>query len=273
MIDDWSGFGQRTTASGTVVLDNVRVPASHVLPAQRVSDLPTLNGPLSQIIQAAIDAGIAKAALDDTLAFVRSRTPWVDSGVERAADDPLTIREVGHLHIQHAAEALLERAARTLDEISARGDVTEDDVARASVAVGEAKVLTTEIALLAGEAVRAGGHAVDAGRAQPRPALAQCTHAYAARSGALEISPRRQLLPERRAAGAPCVELNALRSWCHGPVTGECIAAVERIRVFTSVTGNAFRRSAIAGYRADECCMEGVIAPARRPHEAAVSAA
>ncbi len=30
VIDDWSGFGQRTTASGTVVLDNVRVPASHV---------------------------------------------------------------------------------------------------------------------------------------------------------------------------------------------------------------------------------------------------
>ncbi|KAG8148727.1 SfnB family sulfur acquisition oxidoreductase [Burkholderia catarinensis] len=145
VIDDWSGFGQRTTASGTVVLDNVRVSASHVLPAQRMSDLPTLNGPLSQILQAAIDAGIAKAALDDTLAFVRTRTrtrPWVDSGVERAADDPLTIREIGHLHIQlHAAEALLERAARMLDAIAARGDGTEDDVARASVAVGEAKVL------------------------------------------------------------------------------------------------------------------------------------
>ncbi|AKM04779.1 SfnB family sulfur acquisition oxidoreductase [Burkholderia pyrrocinia] len=153
VIDDWSGFGQRTTASGTVVLDGVRVPASHVLPAQRVSDEPTLNGPLSQIIQAAIDAGIAKAAIDDTLAFVRTRTrPWVDSGVERAADDPLILREIGRLHIQlHAAEALLERAARTLDEIGARGTVTDDDVARASVAVGEAKVLTTEIALLAGE--------------------------------------------------------------------------------------------------------------------------
>ncbi|MBR8235923.1 SfnB family sulfur acquisition oxidoreductase [Burkholderia sp. AU42008] len=153
VIDDWSGFGQRTTASGTVVLDAVRIPASHVLPAQRVSDVPTLNGPLSQIIQAAIDAGIAKAAIDDTLAFVRTRTrPWVDSGVERAVDDPLTIREIGRLHIQlHAADALLERAARTLDEIAAKGDVTEDDVARASVAVGEAKVLTTEVALLAGE--------------------------------------------------------------------------------------------------------------------------
>jgi SfnB family sulfur acquisition oxidoreductase len=153
VVDDWSGFGQRTTASGTVKLDNVRVPASLVLPAHRVSEQPTLNGPVSQIIQAAIDAGIARAAIDDTLAFVRTRTrPWVDSGVERAGDDPLTVREIGHLHIQlHAAEALLERAARVLDDIAAQGETDEDDVARASVAVGEAKVLTTETALLAGE--------------------------------------------------------------------------------------------------------------------------
>ncbi|MBP0588435.1 SfnB family sulfur acquisition oxidoreductase [Paraburkholderia sp. LEh10] len=153
VIDDWSGFGQRTTASGTVTLEDVRVPASLVLPAQRVSDEPTLNGPVSQIIQAAIDAGIARAAIADTLAFVRTRTrPWVDSGVDNASDDPLTLREIGRLHIQlHAAEALLERAARVIDELSAKGATTEDDVARASVAVGEAKVLTTEIALLAGE--------------------------------------------------------------------------------------------------------------------------
>ncbi|SDI71211.1 sulfur acquisition oxidoreductase, SfnB family [Paraburkholderia phenazinium] len=153
VIDDWSGFGQRTTASGTVVLEAVRVPASHVFPAHRVSDFPTLNGPVSQIIQAAIDAGIAKAAVEDTLTFVRTRSrPWIDSSVERASDDPLTVREIGHLHIQlHAAEALLERAARTLDVIAAQGETSEDDVARASVAVGEAKVLTTEIALLASE--------------------------------------------------------------------------------------------------------------------------
>lgn len=153
ITDDWSGFGQRTTASGTVTLENVRVSASHVLPAYRVSDQPTLNGPVSQIIQAAIDAGIAKAAIDDTLAFVRERArPWVDSGVERASEDPLTVREIGRLYIQlHAAEALLECSAKVLDEIAAQDAVSEDDVARASVAVGEAKVLTTEAALLAGE--------------------------------------------------------------------------------------------------------------------------
>jgi alkylation response protein AidB-like acyl-CoA dehydrogenase len=136
-----------------VIVHNVRVPASLVLPAHRVSDEPTLNGPISQILQASIDAGIARAAVADTLRFVQERTrPWVDSNVERAADDPLTLREIGRLHIQlHAADALLERAARVLDEIAAQGRTTEDDVARASVAVGEAKVLSTETALLAGE--------------------------------------------------------------------------------------------------------------------------
>lgn len=154
VVDDWSGFGQRTTASGTVIVDNVTVPASHVFPAHEVSEVPTLNGPISQIIQAAIDAGIARAAIADTLVFVRERSrPWIDSGVERASDDPLVVREVGLLHIHlHAAEALLERAAREIDRIAAKGAApNEDDIARASVAVGEAKVLTTEIALLAGE--------------------------------------------------------------------------------------------------------------------------
>lgn len=152
VIDDWSGFGSvRPRAARSC---SMRYASRRRTCCPRSGcRTPTLNGPLSQIIQAAIDAGIAKAAIDDTLAFVRTRTrPWVDSGVERATDDPLTIREIGHLHIQlHAAEALLERAARALDDITARGEVTEDDVARASVAVGEAKVLTTEVALLAGE--------------------------------------------------------------------------------------------------------------------------
>ncbi|MFX5809023.1 SfnB family sulfur acquisition oxidoreductase, partial [Acinetobacter baumannii] len=69
---------------------------------------PTQIGPMAQIQHAAIDLGIARAAYADLLQFVRTRSrPWVDSGVERAGDDPLTIREVGDLTIQlHAAEAL-----------------------------------------------------------------------------------------------------------------------------------------------------------------------
>ena len=149
VVDDWSGFGQRTTASGSVILENVRVQPEWIIPAHRGFDRPTFTGPLSQVIQAAIDAGIAQAAIDETIRFVRERSrPWIDSKVDRAADDPLTISQIGDLEVRlHAAEAVLERAARILD--AGRDTPDEKEVALAAVAVAEAKILTTEIALLA----------------------------------------------------------------------------------------------------------------------------
>jgi SfnB family sulfur acquisition oxidoreductase len=149
IIDDWSSFGQRTTASGTVLLENVPVPASHVVPAHRAYDQPTANGPVCQIIQAAVDAGIAKAAIADTIYFVRNHArPWIDSGQDHGYEDVHTIAQVGDLQIRlHAAEALLERSGRFVDAAIAEPD--EDSVAAASIAVAEAKALTTEIAILA----------------------------------------------------------------------------------------------------------------------------
>ncbi len=149
VVDDWSSFGQRTTASGTVVLDGVFVPDSHVIAAYAASAKPTLYGPVSQIMQAAIDLGIARGAVTDTIEFVRARSrPWIDSGQDRAADDPYTIAAVGDLQVRlHAADALLHRAGLVIDE--ATKDETADSVADASIAVAEAKVLTTEAAILA----------------------------------------------------------------------------------------------------------------------------
>ncbi|KPA91041.1 acyl-CoA dehydrogenase family protein, partial [Pseudomonas asplenii] len=87
VVDDWSGFGQRTTASGTVLLNNVRVEAQNVVENWRQGATPNIQGAVSQLIQAAIDAGIARAAIDDSIAFVRERSrPWVDAKVERASD-------------------------------------------------------------------------------------------------------------------------------------------------------------------------------------------
>jgi alkylation response protein AidB-like acyl-CoA dehydrogenase len=102
-----------------------------------------------QIIQAAVDAGIGREALDDTIRFVREKArPWIDSGLERASDDPYTIQAIGDLTIrQHAAEALLDRAGLILDEAVAKPDAQR--VAAAQLAVAEAKVLTTEVALAA----------------------------------------------------------------------------------------------------------------------------
>ena len=152
VIDDWSGFGQRTTASGSVVFDAVPVDPDGILPVWQLADRPTLAGPVSQLIQAAIDAGIARAAVNEAVAFVRERArPWIDAQVERASDDPYVIRDTGQLHVElHAAEAVLARSAHLLDVLAAEA-ITHDSVARASIAVAKAKALTTEIALFAAE--------------------------------------------------------------------------------------------------------------------------
>jgi SfnB family sulfur acquisition oxidoreductase len=152
IIDDWSGFGQRTTASGSVLLENVRVSGERVVDNWKLGLAPNIQGAVSQLIQAAIDAGIAREAIDESIRFVRERSrPWIDANVERASDDPYVIADIGKLKLElHAAEALLRRAGRVLDEIAAE-PIDEHSAARASIVVAEAKVLTTQVALLASE--------------------------------------------------------------------------------------------------------------------------
>ena len=147
LIDDWSSFGQRTTGSGTTVFENVTVDPFAVIPFENSFDKPTSMGPVGQIIHAAVDIGIGRAALADTIDFVKRHSrPWIDSGQDRASDDPYTIAQIGELTIrQHAADALLARAGRAVDRAVA--DPNEETVALASVAVAEAKALATEAAL------------------------------------------------------------------------------------------------------------------------------
>jgi SfnB family sulfur acquisition oxidoreductase len=147
VIDDWSSFGQRTTLSGTVTLDRVKVPKTHLVPGFKGYDKPTADGPIFQIIQVAVDSGIAQAAIDETIRFVRTKSrPWVDSGKETAAEDPYTIQAIGALQLKlHAAQALTEKAGKAID--TAVAGPTAENVAWAQVVTAEAKVLSTEIAI------------------------------------------------------------------------------------------------------------------------------
>ncbi|WP_144109581.1 SfnB family sulfur acquisition oxidoreductase [Paraburkholderia sp. BCC1886] len=149
VIDDWSGFGQRGTASGTVKFDQVSVTADQVILLADPNDPRTTIKPYGQLIHAAIDLGLARGALDTTQTFVATQSrPWIEANVDRAADDPLTINEFGRLAVRlEAADALLERAAWRVD--AARVDPQPGKVGEAAIAVAEARALTTEIALAA----------------------------------------------------------------------------------------------------------------------------
>jgi len=150
ITDDWDGFGQRVTGSGSVQFDGVRVEPEWIVPFQASFERPTTIGPLAQILHAAIDLGQARGAFDAALQFVRERSrPWIDAKVERAADDPLTLAQFGDLAARlAAAEALVRRAGRYVD--AAQAAPGERTVAEASIAVAEARALTTTVSLEAG---------------------------------------------------------------------------------------------------------------------------
>lgn len=147
VIDDWSSFGQRTTSSGTVILNNVKVPKTHLVPGYKGYEKPTADGAIFQIIQVGVDNGIARAAIEDTINFVRTKSrTWVDSGLEHAWQDPYTIQAIGTLKLRlHASEALQDKAGIAVDKAVAEPNAKT--VAAAQIAVAEAKVLSTEIAI------------------------------------------------------------------------------------------------------------------------------
>ncbi|MCL6706270.1 SfnB family sulfur acquisition oxidoreductase [Pseudomonas sp. R2.Fl] len=148
-VDDWSSFGQRSTGSGTVTFDDVEITPFQVVDHDASFERPTPMGPFAQIIHSAVQVGIARGALAETISYVRAYArPFFELTIEHGYEDPHTIHAVGDVAIRvHAADALLARAGRILDV--ATENPTERTVAEASVAVAEVKALGTDVAQLA----------------------------------------------------------------------------------------------------------------------------
>lgn len=146
LIDDWQSFGQRTTGSGTVLFHQVFVDKDDVIAFDKAYQSPTVCGPFAQLLHAAIETGIARGAFDETLVQVRQARPWIDSGVDKATDDPLTLLQIGRSAADvRAVEVLLKHAAQTID--AARPTPNEQNIAQASLAVAAVRALSTDVAL------------------------------------------------------------------------------------------------------------------------------
>jgi SfnB family sulfur acquisition oxidoreductase len=147
IADDWDAVGQRTTGSGTVRLRDVPVTGDWITPYSVTFDGPTTYGAFAQLLHAAIDAGIARRALDAAGEFVRTKTrPYPDAGVERAVQDPVIVHAFGEMELAvRGAEALLAAAGRAVD--AANADLTEATAGEASLAVAAARAATTDTAV------------------------------------------------------------------------------------------------------------------------------
>lgn len=147
VVDDWDGLGQRTTASGTVQLRHVLVHRSRITPYHLTFEGPQTYGAFAQLLHSAIDAGIARAALDEAATFVTTKSrPYPDAGVERAAEDPLVVHAFGEMELAvRAAEALLAEAGLAVEHADRR--LTAETAGEASLAVAAARAATTRAAV------------------------------------------------------------------------------------------------------------------------------
>ena len=146
VVDDWDGMGQRTTASGTVTLDDVAVPAEHVVPFSPIFSGPSVYGARAQLLHSAIDVGIATGALGAGVRQAERARPHFEAGVATAVEDSTLVNVAGELAVTvRGAQALLVEAAREVDAASA--DLTDESTAEASIAVAVAKVAAVRASL------------------------------------------------------------------------------------------------------------------------------
>lgn len=148
VIDDWDSFGQRTTSSGTVILNQVEIDPFLIFDERLLADKANYRGAFSQLLQVAIDVGIAEAAFADTLTAIKKARPIEDAHVEQASFEHYSLQEVGKSNVLlDAAILLLDEAAAYLDELDRLDHVTDEQTARASILVAEAKIYANDAAL------------------------------------------------------------------------------------------------------------------------------
>jgi alkylation response protein AidB-like acyl-CoA dehydrogenase len=157
LIDDWDGLGQRLTATGTTHFRNVRVRREEI-----VFDTPDVgygvpySNTFAQLFLTAIVAGIARAALRDAAALIRSRKrTFYYAPSEVPTDDPVLQQTIGQIASgAFAAETVVLAAADALDvatdafDAGARG--ATEAAHNAALVSAKAKIVADDFAIRAG---------------------------------------------------------------------------------------------------------------------------
>ncbi|NYJ00040.1 alkylation response protein AidB-like acyl-CoA dehydrogenase [Nocardioides thalensis] len=148
ILDDWDGFGQRLTGTGTTHLQDVRVAEEEFfdLGEPDGEPVPGYQGAFLQLFLQAVTAGILRNVRNDAVALVkrRARNYSHANAPQSPAEDPQVLQVVGEIAADaFAAEAIVLRAAEAL-QVAADSVVDgvpgKDEAAAAQRAAAEAKV-------------------------------------------------------------------------------------------------------------------------------------
>jgi alkylation response protein AidB-like acyl-CoA dehydrogenase len=171
-IDDWDGFGQRLTGSGTTHFVEARIDPQNIRPYS--PDAPSHVPAFFQLVLVASLAGIARAAAEDAAAFVRPRTrSYITATTPLPRKDPQVLQVLGELSsLAFAAEAVVRAAADALDVAfvallvaqQKEGSSDKVDDARSSVDAADIAVSQAQVAAVE-QALRAATHLFEVGGA------------------------------------------------------------------------------------------------------------
>ena len=150
--EDWNVMGQRATVSGGGVFEDVAVDPELLLDYASAFEVPQQLGARAQLFHAAIEVGIAGGALRDARWFVTQKArPFFEAAraglAPTAAEDSHVVQRFGRLATEErAARLLLCDAAVTLEEVGLEPE-SDDNAARGSIAVAQAKAYGSEAAV------------------------------------------------------------------------------------------------------------------------------
>ncbi|WP_144632050.1 acyl-CoA dehydrogenase family protein [Bordetella genomosp. 13] len=156
-IDDWDGMGQRMTASGSVVFDNVEVDASEVVGKGYPSLAGRHGGAYRQLHLVAVAAGIVRNIVSDAQGYVTGHgRPVLHTNAPSAREDVFIQQVVGDLSaLSHTIDVLVYENARTLgrssDAILAQDPAADELVLQSALATARTQIIVGKLALQAGE--------------------------------------------------------------------------------------------------------------------------
>lgn len=150
--NDWNNMGQRRTASGSFTFNQVLVTPDEILgpPVNPQGAFPTLLFLIAQLTKVCVYLGVAEGAFTAARQYTISTTqPWLNSGVDRATQDPYILRHYGELWTElQAAIALVDQAAQRVQTAWDKGEaLTHTERGEVAITVATAKAFVTKAGL------------------------------------------------------------------------------------------------------------------------------
>jgi alkylation response protein AidB-like acyl-CoA dehydrogenase len=148
LVDDWDGFGQRLTASGTTRFTNVEVSPENIDASGGVEGVGFGAAYVQGILLVAL-GGIASAVRRDAIDYVRGRERAFSHGVgDSPQRDPLVQEVVGRISSTvFAIESVLETVGSRIQDaaaLSAAGELDAAGTAELDTVLSEAQIFVVE---------------------------------------------------------------------------------------------------------------------------------